>query len=932
MKFHEREAKWQKTWKDQRAFEGNPDARKKFFCTFPYPYVNGLPHIGHTFSIMRTEVFARYKRLQGYNVLFPQGWHATGTPIAAAAQRIAEKDPKQMKILTDLDVPEADLDKFVEPEHWIEYFVPKYKQDITEIGMSVDWRREFHTTSLNPHYDAFIRWQFEVLHEKGYVKKGKHPVVWCPKMETVVGDHDRIKGEGETPQEFLLVKHKLDDGKFLVSATLRPDTILGLTNLYVNPEGDYVEATVNGETWIIGAPAAQRLEEQGHEVSVGKTVKGKKFIGQKTTEFGDRKVPVLPASFLDPKVGTGLVHSVPSESADDLIALQDLQKDEEFCKKYELDPVMIAEIQPIEILDTPDIGGNPAQFYLDKYEIKSQDERKKLDQIRKELYKMSFYSAKFGDIYKGVFERDVSGMPIQEGMQYVKEQLIEAGWAELYYELTGPVISRANVPSIVRVVSDQWFLSYGDLDWKEQVHGAVEQLNLYPEKTRAQFSYVVDWLQNWACAREIGLGTRLPWDNKWVIESLSDSTIYMAYYTIAHKIKDIPAEQLTRAFFDYVMLGKGDKPNTPVDADELRKEFLYWYPMDFRNSGKDLVQNHLTFMLFNHAAIFPKELWPKGIGVNGWVTVDGQKMSKSLGNVIPVRRLLKEFGADATRITILNGGEGLDDPNWDSNFAKSMGGKLNHILQMAEQEMSDSPGELDAWLESKTNSLVKKTTDAMEQTLFRTAIQAGFFEYGKVLRDYVSKSTPNKTLFKKKLSDYLVIISPFVPHIAEEAWELLGNEGLVSLASWPEVDESKIDEKVEQEVTYFADVTANIVRVAKEKPQKIALFLADDWKYTFVAQFRRLFETIKNPKEIGEQIAAKVDAEAGEVMKLSFATMKNMKLLPHVDWKPEEEKALLERSLSKLSERFGCDVVIGTDSSSPKAKSGLPGRPAIELM
>src|SRR3989338_1934189 len=121
----------------------------------------------------------------------------------------------------------------------------------------------FFTTNKNPHYDKFIRWQFNKLKEKNYEIKGKFPVVWCPKDNTIVQDHSRMEGEGETPQEFCLVKHKLDNKSLVVTATLRQDTILGITNLYINPDVEYAEIETKNEKWIVGKPAIQRLRDQG---------------------------------------------------------------------------------------------------------------------------------------------------------------------------------------------------------------------------------------------------------------------------------------------------------------------------------------------------------------------------------------------------------------------------------------------------------------------------------------------------------------------------------------------------------------------------------------------------------------------------------------------------------------------------------------------
>ena len=255
--------KWKKRWIKDKIFEPEVDGKKKkFFVNAPYPYVNSLLHIGHLYTYMRTEAFARYKRMQGYNVLFPQAWHATGSPIVSAAKRVKEKEPKQLEILKKSGVLEKDFKKFEEPKQWIDHFRPEAIKDFQAMGMSIDWRRQFITTDLNPHYDKFVKWQFRKLKEKSHVIKGKFPVVWDPVENCAIGDHDRVEGEGETPQEFLLIKHKLDDGRFIVSATLRQDTILGITNLYVHPEIEYVEARLHDmnktETWILGKPAVER--------------------------------------------------------------------------------------------------------------------------------------------------------------------------------------------------------------------------------------------------------------------------------------------------------------------------------------------------------------------------------------------------------------------------------------------------------------------------------------------------------------------------------------------------------------------------------------------------------------------------------------------------------------------------------------------------
>lgn len=931
--------KWQTKWDEAKLFEAIPDDRPKFFLNFPYPYINAYQHIGHLFTLMKVEAFARYKRMRGFNVLFPQGWHITGSPIVQAAKRVKEREPKQVKIMKDMGFGESDLAKFEEPTYWLEFFAPEFKKDYKLMGMSIDWRREFHTTDLNPHYDAFVKWQFRKLKEKGLVVKGKFPVVWDPKENVPVGDHDRVEGEGETPQEFMLIKHKLDD-KFVISATLRQDTILGITNLYVHPELEYEEVESGDEHWILGSPAVERLLQQGHDLKRIKKVPGVDLIGKKTVEFGGNEVLILPATFLDPNFGTGLVHSVPSDSADDLIALQDLQKDEAIIKKYGLNLDEVRKIKPIAVLDTPGYSGIPAQDFLNKYNIKSQKERSKLDEIKKELYKLSHHSASFNEKYKDVFSTNLQGVKVEKGKDLIKKELIENGWATHYYQLTGKVVSRSLTECIVKIVDDQWFVDYGNEEWKQKARKCLDQIKLYPEKARQQFENVIDWLHEWACTRESGLGTRLPWDEKWLIESLSDSTIYMAYYTIVHILRDVPIEQVNDALFDYVLLDQ--EVQTKVDpslAKAMRAEFDYWYPVDFRNSGKDLIQNHLTFFIFTHTAIFPEKNWPKGIGTNGWVTVDGQKMSKSLGNMIPVRGVAEEFGVDPARFTILFGGESLDDPNWESTLAKTLKTRLPQLLTFFAEnyEIGRTTQEpIDEWFASVLNRSIRDATQAMDETLFRTALQKIYFDLGKLIRTYVARGDPQKQLLKEAIRAQVLMLTPFTPHICEEIWSELGHKKFISRESWPSFDESKINDTIEAAHDMLSDVQDDIKTVMQLSkifaPKKITLFVADDWKFDFVSKLKGQLEQTNDMKTIvAALMATPLRNQGPQLMKLIPSILKDRSKLPLHTMTKQEELVHYKNFEQDISSQFNCPVEIidANESNEQKARVAMPSKPAI---
>ena len=248
------------------------------------------------------------------------------------------------------------------------------------------------------------------------------------------------------------------------------------------------------------------------------------------------------------------------------------------------------------------------------------------------------------------------------------------------------VISRTGDVCVVAFL-DQWYLKYGEDEWKAIVENHVNSadFNAFNNTVLTDLNRAIGWLKEWACSRSFGLGTLLPWDKQFVIESLSDSTIYMAYYTIADQLQgDVPgtvpgsagvrADQLTDEVFEYIFK-RGAYPAdcgiAEAALDKMRTAFEYWYPLDLRVSGKDLVFNHLTMSMYNHAAVWDgrKDRLPAAFFCNGHVQVDGEKMSKSKGNFLSLLEGIELWSADATRLALADAGDTLEDPNFERKTA-----------------------------------------------------------------------------------------------------------------------------------------------------------------------------------------------------------------------------------------------------------------------
>ncbi|MBS7287188.1 MAG: class I tRNA ligase family protein, partial [Candidatus Freyarchaeota archaeon] len=414
------EEKWQKRWAESKIFEADPPTKDKrtgkkakgLLITFPYPYLNGRLHLGHAFTCLKADIYARVKRMQGFNVLFPFAFHATGEPIVGVAERIRKGDKDQVRILVKGGVPEEEVEKFKDPRYIVEYYRYEVIEDVTRIGFSVDWRRQF--TTIDPCYNRFIEWQYLRLKDLGYVTLGTHPVIWCPSCESPTGDHDRLVGEGVSYVEFILLKFELD-GAFLMAATLRPETVFGVTNMWVNPDATYVRARCNNEFWIVSEAAVPKLRAQGKYVEVLETFKGSSLVGRlsKNVVLGD-SVPILPASFVDPNNASGVVMSVPSHAPYDWAAIKELRSDPSLLEKYGVPIDVIKKLKPISLIRTEGLGEHPAVEAVDSAGVMSQLDPR-LEELTKEIYRKEFH--------KGVLKENTgkySGMPVRE----VKRMLV----------------------------------------------------------------------------------------------------------------------------------------------------------------------------------------------------------------------------------------------------------------------------------------------------------------------------------------------------------------------------------------------------------------------------------------------------------------------------------------------------------------------------
>jgi len=930
MDFPKIEEKWLKRWEDAKIFESDPDTRERFYLTVAYPYPSGGMHIGHTRTYTVPDVIARFKRMQGFNVMFPMAWHVTGTPIIGALKRLREGEEKQLKVFKEVyGVSDEDIAKMQSPMDYAQYFIEShYRNSMKRLGYAIDWRRQF--TTADPHYNAFITWQYKSLHSRGLIRKGLHPVKYCTKDENPVTTHDLLEGDSADVQEFTLLKFKFGD-EYIIAATLRPETVFGQTNMWVGPDITYVKAKVGDEVWIVSRECADKLKLQGNDVKIVGEVNGSDLLGKFCTAPGiDRDIIILPSQFCDPKVGAGLVTSVPSDAPYDWMGLTDLKENRKLCERYGLNQADIKKIEVIPIIGTEEFGDAAALKVCEDMGIKNQTEHRKLKEATQLVYKTGFH--------KGVMLPSCGkykGMAVARAKDKVKEELLDEGKASTMLEFSDPVVCRCG-GEVVVAKAESWFVDYGNEDWKEVVSGCIEQMNFIPARTRKDYLNTVDWLREWPCIRNYGLGTKLPFDDRFTIEPLSDSTIYMAYYTIVHQLSDLKPEQLTEEFFNFIFKNEGKleevakKTKIPKQKiAEIKKSFDYYYPQNWRCSALELIQNHLTFMIYHHVALFLRDRWPEGIATFGMGLLEGEKMSSSKGNVILAKEAVERHGADVVRLYLMGLAEPWQDFDWREAQVENVKGKINVFYDLCSGDEKGDAGKLrpiDRWLLSRMQKTIRYTTEALEGFQTRKALQSAFYGVLNDLNWYNRRAPPNPKVLSEVKNVWVRLMSPFTPFVCEELWEKMGGKGFVSCADYPLVDEGKVDEGVEASESLIQSImedVKNILDVVKKRPQKIFLYVAPAWK-------RKVFELIKEGKGMKDIMAdSEIKKHGKEVVKLAKLRPDE---IPEVMLSSGEEVSALQDAADFLGKTFNAQITVHEKPDHDpegKSKHSQPMKPGI---
>ncbi|TCT14719.1 leucyl-tRNA synthetase [Melghiribacillus thermohalophilus] len=766
------EKKWQQYWEENKTFKTDTDSDKEKFYVldmFPYPSGAGL-HVGHPEGYTATDILARMKRMQGYEVLHPMGWDAFGLPAEQYA-----------------------LDTGNNPKEFTDKNIQNFRRQIKSLGFSYDWDREVNTT--DPNYYKWTQWIFLKLYEKGLAYIDEVPVNWCPALGTVLANEEVIDGKSERgghpvirkPMKQWVLKiteyadRLLEDleeldwpesikemqrnwigrsegaeitfeidgtGHSFKAFTTRPDTIYGATYAVLSPEHPLIDKIVtDGQKNQV----KQYQEEVAAKSDLERTDLNKEKTGVFTGAYAinplnGEKMPIWIADYVLMSYGTGAIMAVPAHD----------ERDYEFAKKFELPIKEVVE------------GGD----------------------VEKEAYTGDGKHINSG-ILNGLNKEEA----IEKAIEWLEEN--EKGERKVTYRLRDWLFSRQRY----------WGEPIPIIHWEDGTMEPVpeEELPLTLPETdqikpsgtgESPLANIKEWVE--VTDPETGRKGRRETNT---MPQWAGSCWYYLRYIDPHN-----SDQL-------------------ADPEKLKK----WLPVDVYIGGAEHAVLHLLYARFWHKVLYDigvvptKEPFQKLFNQGMILGENNEKMSKSKGNVVNPDEIVESHGADTLRLYEMFMGPLDASIAWSTEGLDGARRFLDRVWRL----FVDEDGNLSNRLQDKENNkldkvyheTVKKVTDDFEHLRFNTGISQ--------LMVFINESYKAEFVPKEFAEGFVKLISPVIPHIAEELWSKLGHSGSISYEPWPTYDETRlVEDEVEIVIQVMGKIRAKIMvpkDASKDELEKMAL-------------------------------------------------------------------------------------------------------------
>lgn len=753
------EEKRQEIWEQERVFRASEDgSREKYYLLEMFPYPSGKIHMGHVRNYSIGDVIARYKRMRGYNVLHPMGWDAFGMPAENAA-----------------------IDRGIQPATWTYENIDYMRKQLKRLGFSYDWEREIATCDVD--YYRWEQWIFLKMLEKGLVYRKNSPVNYCQKCQTVLAN-EQVEGGacwrcGETviqkeltqwffaitqyadelfeycdklpgwPERVLNMQRNwigksygvevnfpMEDGKPLTIFTTRPDTLFGVTFMVLAPEHPLATTLPKGTTHeqeVLAFVEKTKTQDKSFRAEMAVSKEGV-FTGKYAINpLTHTKVPIYIGNFVLMEYGTGAIMSVPAHD----------QRDFEFAKEYNI-PIIVTIMPEKTVLD-------PATM-TEAYE---------------------------GDgkmVNSGPFNGRQNREAIPSIIDYLEENKL--GKRRINFRLRDWGISRQRywgtpIPIIYCENCGTVPVPYDDLPVVLPVDLAVTMVGKSPLAECADFYQIECPLCKAPAKRETD-----------TMDTFVESSWYFLKYACP------------------------DYNEGPLDSAKVN----YWMPVDQYIGGVEHAVLHLLYSRFfnrvlNEFGLVSVREPFENLLTQGMVIKNGAKMSKSKGNVVDPEYMIKKYGADTARLFCLFASPPEKDLDWNDKGVEGCSRFLQRVWRLIAERINDMR-DVEAIFEPLTSDsdavqltylmhkTIKKVTEDIDRFHLNTAI-ARIMELVNGLYKFLEKDREDedtKKLTRGAFETLVSLLFPFVPHIAEELWEMLGKDSRMIGKEWPRYNPQYVEE------------------------------------------------------------------------------------------------------------------------------------------
>jgi leucyl-tRNA synthetase len=918
------EKKWQEKWQKDKIFEVSMDSNKeKYYVLEMYPYPSGKLHMGHLRNYTIGDCFARFKRMNGFNVLYPMGYDSFGMPAENAA-----------------------IDHGANPEEWTDKNIKTMKEQQKQIGLSYDWTREIY--SHNPNYYKWDQWFFLKMLEKGLAYKEDSYVNWCPKCKTVLANEQAQGGKcwrcnSDVEQKFLsqwflkireyadelleglnivewpekvkimqrnwigrsegtIIKFPIvGEERTIDIFTTRPDTLYGVTFMVFAPEHPWVFDWIKGTKYEDSFKSLYKevMKQNKFERRDIEIEKKGMFIGNYAINpMTEEKVPIYIGNFVIYEYGAGAVMAVPAHD----------QRDFEFAKEYNI-PIRVV-IQPYD------------------YELNAE---------------------KMTRAYEGdgtlVNSGEFNGMGNRSAVDAITEKLEEKrmGEATINYKLRDWGISRQRywgcpIPIIYCDDCGVVPVPYEDLP----VHLPKDVLftgSGNPLETSESFI-------NTKCPR-CGKAAKRETDT---MDTFIDSSWYFFAFCDPPSLEsDIPYNKKIVNYWGNVDQYIGGIEHAIMHLIYARFFTKVSRDLDLHNHDEPF-QRLLTQGMINKAHPYcpncdrfamKSEMHDKRCKIcDKKYILKSVKMSKSYGNTVDPNEIIEHYGADAARFFILFGASPKSSLEWSEEgvgFASKFIKSTYILLAEDPSEKREKENVRDTLIKYYLNKIIKEITTSLRDLKIRDAVN-NIIQFTSELKKYKDEGV-NLKIFNDCREILTLLFHPIVPHMTEEIWNLLGNEDYVSLKKWPIYDKKILTEENNFKWNLMNDTIDDIKNIKqvlnKDEIKKINIFIAADWKYNFYKLLMKLLKNTRNQGKIMKELMknSEFKSHGKFISRIVSDVLNNIGKYPEFCLTSEKELNFFKDIKSIIEDQFNTTVKVSFEDKAKeeKASKAFPGRPSIVI-